>query len=84
MKKWCKVFKLRKYDVVLLRMVSDEDGEHVVLILRIKNGQFVKTASFGDDAKEADSFFDKYEKEHAKDFVKEFEKEVTKVKEDGK
>lgn len=78
MKGWSKVFKLPKFDVVLLRMCNDDEGEHVVLILRIKNGQFIKTATFDNDTESADEFFDKYTKEHAKEFVKEFEEVITK------
>ena len=77
MKKWTKIFKLKKYDVALLRMCNDEEGEHVVLILRIQNGQYIKTATFGEDKEGADEFFDKYEKKHAEEFVKEFEKLIT-------
>jgi hypothetical protein len=77
MKKWTKIFKLKKYDVALLRMCNDDEGEHVVLILRIQNGQYIKTATFGEDKESADEFFDKYEKKHAEEFVKEFEKLIT-------
>jgi len=82
MKKWCKIFKLKKYDVLLIRMVTDEDGEHVVLILRINNGQFIKTVSFDDDTEKAEEFYDKYQKKHAEEFVEEFEKEIIKTKDD--
>ena len=74
MKKWYKVFKLKKYDVLLLRMCNEEDGEHIQLIIRVANGQFIKTASFSEDSEGADDFFDKYEKKHAQEFVVEFEK----------
>jgi flagellar motor switch protein FliG len=57
-------------------MCNDDEGEHVVLILRIPNGQYIKTATFGDDKEEADKFFDKYSKKNAEEFVKEFEKVI--------
>jgi hypothetical protein len=60
-------------------MCNDDEGEHVVLILRIKNGQFIKTATFDNDKEAADKFFDKYSKENALDFVKEFEQELVKT-----
>jgi hypothetical protein len=55
-------------------MCNDEDGEHIQLIVRIKNGQFIRSVTFENDVKAADDFFDKYEKEHAKEFIVEFEK----------
>lgn len=79
MKKWAKIFKLPKHDVLMMHMTNDEEGEHIVLILRVEKGQYIKTVSFDEDIQGAKDFFDKYKKEHAQQFVKEFEK---KIKED--
>lgn len=74
MKNWHKIFKFKKYDVLLLRMCNEKEGEHIQLIVRIPDGQFVKTVSFEDDVERADEFFQQYEKKHAQEFIVEFEK----------
>lgn len=80
MKKWYKVFKLSKYDVLLLQMCNQEDGDHIQLILRVPNGQYIRTITFGDDVKKADKYFKEYTKEDAIKFVEQFEEALNESK----
>ena len=43
MKNWCKIIKLDEYDVSVMRLSTTEEGEHVELIARFPEGQFIKT-----------------------------------------
>ena len=78
MKKWCKIIRLKSYDVLVQRLVTKEDGEHVKITVRVPDGQFVKTASFGDEVGisdlEADGVYDTYTKKQALLFITELEK----------
>ena len=53
MKNWCKIIKLDEYDVSVMRLSTTEEGEHVELIARFPEGQFIKTASFEENKEEA-------------------------------
>ena len=77
MKNWCKILKVGKHDVLVQRLVTKEDGEHVKITVRFDDGQFIKSACMGDgdDAeKQAIELFKEYGKESAKLFVKELER----------
>jgi len=74
MKNWCKIIKLDEYDVSVMRLSTTEEGEHVELIARFPEGQFIKTASFEDGKEEADEFFKKYNKRSAKELIEELTK----------
>lgn len=77
MKNWCKILEVGEYDILVQRLVTKEDGEHVKITVRMPDGQFVKTASFGDDdgsIKDADDVFLAYEEKQALMFVSELEK----------
>ena len=74
MKNWCKIIKLDEYDVSVMRLSTTEEGEHVELIARFPEGQFIKTASFEDGKEEADEFFKKYNKKSAKELIEELTK----------
>lgn len=71
MKNWCKIIKLEDYDVIVLRLSTTEEGEHVELIARFPEGQFIKTASFEDNTEEADKFYKDYKKKNAQELVDE-------------
>lgn len=74
MKNWCKIIKLDEYDVSVMRLSTTEEGEHVELIARFPEGQFIKTASFKDGKEEADEFFKRYNKKSAKELIEELTK----------
>lgn len=73
MKNWCKIFKLKKYHVLLIIGYSDEDKDHLMLMCRTADVDFRRVVSF-DSKEEAQDMFDAYEKKHAEDFIVEFEK----------
>ena len=81
MKNWCKIIKLDEYDVSVMRLSTTEEGEHVELIARFPEGQFIKTASFEDGKEEADKFFKKYNKRSAKELIEELTKLLNKNEE---
>jgi hypothetical protein len=81
MKNWCKIIKLDEYDVSVMRLSTTEEGEHVELIARFPEGQFIKTASFEDGKEEADEFFKKYNKKSAKELIEELTKLLNKNEE---
>ena len=81
MKNWCKIIKLDEYDVSVMRLSTTEEGEHVELIARFPEGQFIKTASFEDGKEEADEFFKKYNKRSAKELIEELTKLLNKNEE---
>ena len=88
MKKWCKILELEKYDVLIERLVTKEDGEHVKITVRFPDGQFIKTACMGDGEgaeKMAIELFDTYKEADALRFVEELDKlvEVNGKEEDG-
>jgi hypothetical protein len=77
MKNWCKIIKLDEYDVSVMRLSTTEEGEHVELIARFPEGQFIKTASFEENKEEADKFFKTYNKRTAKELIEELTKLLT-------
>jgi uncharacterized protein with PIN domain len=77
MKGWCKILRLEKYDVLVQRLVTKEDGENVKITIRMPEGQFIKTASLGDGEeaeKEAIKLYKSYTKVQAQKFLEELEK----------
>ena len=77
MKGWCKILELEEYDVLVQRLVTKEDGEHVKITVRFADGQFIKSASLGDGQsaeKLAIELFDQYKKKDAYSFVEELNK----------
>ena len=74
MKNWCKIIKLDEYDVSVMRLSTTEEGEHVELIARFPEGQFIKTASFEENKEEADKFFKTYNKRSARELIEELTK----------
>lgn len=81
MKNWCKIIKLDEYDVSVMRLSTTEEGEHVELIARFPEGQFIKTASFEENKEEADKFFKTYNKRSARELIEELTKLLTKDEE---
>jgi hypothetical protein len=81
MKNWCKIIKLDEYDVSVMRLSTTEEGEHVELIARFPEGQFIKTASFEENKEEADKFFKTYNKRNARELIEELTKLLTKDEE---
>jgi len=77
MKGWCKILELEEYDILAQRLVTTDDGEHVQITVRFPDGQFIKTASFGDGSdaeKLAISLLDEYKEKNAQEFVDELNK----------
>ena len=77
MKSWCKIIELDNYEILVQRLVNKEDGEHVQITVRMKDGQFIKTASFGDGDEAEQSAIEVYEAYGEKEamlFVDELEK----------
>jgi hypothetical protein len=81
MKNWCKIIKLDEYDITVMRLSTTEEGEHVELIARFPEGQFIKTASFEENKEEADKFFKTYNKRNARELIEELTKLLTKDEE---
>jgi hypothetical protein len=81
MKNWCKIIKLDEYDITVMRLSTTEEGEHVELIARFPEGQFIKTASFEENKEEADKFFKTYNKRSARELIEELTKLLTKDEE---
>jgi len=77
MKNWCKIIKLDEYDINVMRLSTTEEGEHVELIARFPEGQFIKTASFEENKEEADKFFKTYNKRNARELIEELTKLLT-------
>ena len=77
MKGWCKILKVEGYDMLVERLVTKEDGEHVKVTIRIPDGQFIKTASLGDGPEaeeEAIKLYKNYQKANAQEFIDELNK----------
>jgi len=74
MKNWCKLIKLDKHDIAVMRLSTTEEREHVQVIGRFPGGQFIKTASFDDQIESADKFFKDFNKKDAVKLVEELEK----------
>jgi hypothetical protein len=64
-----------------MRLSTTEEGEHVELIARFPEGQFIKTASFEENKEEADKFFKTYNKRNARELIEELTKLLTKDEE---
>jgi hypothetical protein len=76
---------MKGHDVLVQRLVTKEDGENVKITVRMEDGQFIKTASFGDGdvaEKEAVTVYEAYGKTEAESFVSELEKLI--IENDGK
>ena len=77
MKNWCKILKLKNYDVLVERVVTKDDGEHVKITVRFPDGQFVKSACMGDGEeaeKQSIELFNTYSKKEATLFIDELDK----------
>ena len=70
MKKWCKIIETEKHDVLIQRMSTDEDGEHLTISVKLEGVLAQFKPSFGDDEAFADEAFQKYSKEDAETLVK--------------
>jgi len=74
MKKWCKIFRLEEYDILVQRLCNNADGEHVSITLRVNEGQLITTMTFEDDVEGADKAYKNYKKEDAQKVVEAFKK----------
>lgn len=74
MKNWSKVYKFKKYDILVQRLCNNTDGEHITATLRVDEGQLITTMSFGDSVEDADEGYEKYTKKLAKDLIDSYEK----------
>lgn len=82
MKKWCKIFKLEEYDILVQRLCNNKDGEHLSITLRVNEGQLISTMCFQDDIKSADKAYKNYKKTDAEKVIDAFKKMYRDEKED--
>ncbi len=65
MKNWCKIIQLENNDILIQRLSTDEDGEHIEFKFKIDGVTASFKASYEDDVELADETFEKYSKEDA-------------------
>lgn len=70
MKNWCKIIETETHDVLVQRLSTDEDGEHIQISIRLDGVLATFKPSFGEDEAIADEAFLKYSKEDAEKIVK--------------
>ena len=66
MKGWCKILKVEGYDMLVERLVTKEDGEHVKVTIRIPDGPEAE--------EEAIKLYKNYKKANAQEFIDELNK----------
>ncbi len=70
MKDWCKIIETKTHDVLVQRLSTDEDGEHLSISVKLEGLLVQFKPSFGDDEAFANEVFQKYSKEDAEKLVK--------------
>jgi len=75
MERWCKIIKVDSRDILVQRLVSKTDGEHLHITVRVEKGQYnVKLSEgSGPEAKEKIRIlFNKYGKKDAEELINSF------------
>lgn len=63
MKNWCKILQGETHDILVQRIYDEENGEHCAITVNVQVMQCTLRASFEEDAKAADKFFEEFDLE---------------------